>query len=259
IMITWPDNYYHTSGDRPSICDPTQLHRAIVLAAATAYTIAAADEQTALAIASEVSTGASKRLSLKAAEDLSILAQASTEQLVSAYKKAQFDQDALLLNEQATLESVLELAPNSATLQAHISTLQTLLKEKAASNGKEIDAAVKARATMLGTSAPKRVELTNEEKAAAKVFPHATAKVKESGYGVLRNIPKELLTKYQLVNGNTSRMSLAHSDDIAKLTTSGKLSVLDIKKMQDAQFPDADSLADITRFIQMLKEAGLVE
>ncbi|MBR2061182.1 MAG: DUF4910 domain-containing protein, partial [Tidjanibacter sp.] len=23
IMITWPDNYYHTSGDRPAICDPT--------------------------------------------------------------------------------------------------------------------------------------------------------------------------------------------------------------------------------------------
>ena len=29
--------------------------------------------------------------------------------------------------------------------------------------------------------------------------------------------------------------------------------------MQDAQFPDADSLTDITRFIDMLKEAGLVE
>ena len=196
---------------------------------------------------------------MKAAEDLSTLTQAQADQLVATHKKAHFDQDALLLNELATLESVLELAPSSATLKAHISTLQTLLNEKAQSNGKEIDAAVKARATLLGTTAPKRVELTAEEKAAAKLFPHATAKVKETGYGVLRNIPKELLTKYQLVNGASARISLAHSDDIAKLTTSGKLSILDIKKMQDAQFPDADSLADITRFIDLLKEAGLVE
>ena len=259
IMITWPDNYYHTSGDRPSICDPTQLHRAIVLAAATAYTIASADEQSALAIASEVSAGATKRLSLKAAEDLSVLTQAPADQLSAAYKKAHFDQDALLLNEQATLESVLELAPSSASLKAHIATLQALITEKAQSNGKEIDAAMKARAAMLDTTAPKRVELTTEEKAAAKVFPHATVKVKETGYGVLRNIPKELLTKHQLIKGESARLSLAHSDDIAKLTTSGKLSVLDIKKMQDAQFPDADSLADIMRFINMLKEAGLVE
>src|SRR5574344_1443924 len=142
IMITWPDNYYHTSGDRPSICDPTQLHRAIVLAAATAYTIASADDQMALSIASEVSAGASKRMALKAAEDLAVLAQSTPDQLMQAYKKAHFNQDALLLNEVATLESVLELAPASAALKEHIGTLQSLLKEKASSHGKEIDAAV---------------------------------------------------------------------------------------------------------------------
>lgn len=259
IMITWPDNYYHTSGDRPSICDPTQLHRAIVLAAATAYTIAAADEPTALAIAGEVSAGAAKRLSLKAAEDLSALTQATTEQLAATYKKARFDQDALLLNERATLESIQELAPNSTAVKAHIATLQQLLQEKAAANAKEMDAAAKARAILLGTTAPKRIELTAEEKAAAKVFPRATAKVKESGYGVLRTLPKELIEKYQLLASNNATVKLKHADDIAKLTTSGQLSVLDIKKMQDAQFPDADSLADITCFIQLLKEAGLVE
>lgn len=259
IMITWPDNYYHTSGDRPSICDPTQLHRAIVLAAATAYTIASADEQGALAIATEVSAGASKRMALKASEDLTALTQASAEELAAAYKKATFHQDAVSLNELATLESVLELAPSSAALKAHVTTLQALVKEKRTSNQKEIEAAMKARASMLGVPALKQIELTAEEKAAAKVFPHATAKVKETGYGVLRNIPKELLEKHQLVKAGSARLTLAHSDDIAKLTTSGKLSLLDIKKMQDVQFPDADSLADITRFITMLKEAGLVQ
>lgn len=35
--------------------------------------------------------------------------------------------------------------------------------------------------------------------------------------------------------------------------------ILDIKKMLDAQFPKTDSLETVSRFIEMLKEAGLVE
>lgn len=260
IMITWPDNYYHTSGDRPSICDPTQLHRAIVLAAATAYTIAAADESQALEIANEVSSNAAKRMSIRANEDLSYLFKTAEDQFTASYKKAKFDQDALLINEKATLESVLELAPSSTTLKNHITALQNSLQEQSAIHQKEIDAAMKARAAVLKVTPVKRIELTEAEKSAAKIFPRSTAKVKETGYGVLRSIPKELQEKYkmtQTVNGY-ARSVLAHSDDIAKLTVSGKNSILDIKKMQDAQFPDADKLEDIVRFLEMLKEAGLV-
>ncbi len=261
IMITWPDNYYHTSGDRPSICDPTQLHRAIVLAAATAYTIAAADENQALTIANEVSANAAKRMSIKAGDDLAGLFQATGDQLAASYKKAKFNQDALLINEKATLESVMELAPASTILRNHITTLQTALQEKSQSNGKEIDAAMKARAAVLNVAPIKRIELTAEEKNAAKIFPRSTAKVKGTGYGVLRSIPKELIEKHKMSKGESgpyARMAVTHGDDIAKLTVSGKNSLLDIKKMQDIQFPDADSLEDIVRFLEMLKEAGLV-
>lgn len=256
IMITWPDNYYHTSGDRPYICDPTQIHRAIVLAAASAYTIAAADENQALAIANEVSANATKRMSIKASEDLITLVSATSDNFSAAYRKAKFDQDALLINEKATLESVLQLAPSSVILKNQIVALQSSLQEKSASNCKEIDATMKARATELGTAPIKAIELTAEEKAAAKVFPRSTAKVKETGYGVLRTVPQELISKYNV--GTAGRLSLKHGDDIAKLTVSGKNSILDIKKMEDAQFPDADSLDVIVRFLDMLKEAGLV-
>ncbi len=34
--------------------------------------------------------------------------------------------------------------------------------------------------------------------------------------------------------------------------------ILDIKKMLDAQFPDSDSLETVTRYLEMLKEAGLI-
>lgn len=255
IQNTWPDSYYHTSMDRPSICDPTQLHRSAVICAAMAYTIANADEKGAISIASEVASNASKRMSVRLADDLSGLNKANAESFAAQYKRAHFDQDAVLSNEKATLQSVLRLAPASANLKAYVTSLTTSLQEKSAAFHKEIDAAAKAIAPALGTTAPKGVALTDAEKKAAKIFPRTTAKVKEIGYGVTRTISRDLQQKYGLT---TPQGRLSHADDVAKLTVGGVNSILDIKKMQDAQFPDADSLDKIMNYMEMLKEAGLV-
>lgn len=257
IQNTWPDSYYHTSMDRPSICDPTQLHRSAVICAAMAYTIANADEKGAIAIASEVASNASKRMSVRLADDLSGLNKADAETFAAQYKRAHFDQDAVLCNEKATLLSVLRLMPNSANLKAYVSTLTASLQEKSATFHKEIDAAAKAIAPAVGVAAPKAVVLTDAEKKAAKIYPRSTAKVKEGGYGVMRTIPRDLQQKYNVVNAQ-GRSSITHGDDIAKLTVGGMNSILDIKKMQDAQFPDASSLEAIMNYLDMLKEAGLV-
>lgn len=250
IMITWPDNYYHTSGDRPEICDPTQLHRAIVIAAASAYTIAGADEDMAVKIASEVASNAEKRMSLKMRYDLAQLNGASAEEFNALYKAAVFNQDALLSNETATLATVMELAPSSVLLDDYVKALQAGLKAIRAANGKNIDASMKAKAATSGY-APVKVELSAEEKAASKIYPHSTSKVKEYGYGVLRSIPAELTAKYSI--------RLTYSAEVAKLASDGKNSVLDIKKMLDAQFPDSDSLDSVMKYIELLKEAGLLE
>ena len=250
IMITWPDNYYHTSGDRPEICDPTQLHRAIVIAAASAYTIAGADESMALKIAAEVTANAEKRMSLKMRYDLAQLNGASAEDFEDLYKTAVFNQDALLSNETATLATVMELAPSSALLDEYVKSPQASLKTVRAANGKNIDAAMKAKAATSGY-APVKVELSAEEKAASKIYPHSTSKVKEYGYGVLRSIPSELTAKYGV--------RLTYSAEVAKLASDGMNSVLDIKKMLDAQFPDSDSLESVMKYVELLKEAGLLE
>lgn len=253
IMITWPDNYYHTSGDRPAICDPTQLHRAIVLAAASAYTVAEADEQGAAKIASEVAANAGKRMAIKMKYDLSLLNGATAENFQKLYKSAKYNQDALLQNELATLATVNELAPASATLQQYVQTLGEEVKTAWSANHKSIDAAMKAKAAFLG-AAPVKLILSAEEKAAAKVYPRSTDKVKEYGYGVMRSIPRDLMAKY----GFDKRGAVKYGSDIAKLTVGGTNSILDIKKMLDAQYPSTDSLETITKYIEMLKEAGLV-
>ena len=112
---------------------------------------------------------------------------------------------------------------------------------------------MKAYASALGCS-PVKIELTAEEKAAAKIYPKSTAKVLESGYGVMRTISPELMAKY----GFNKRGSVINGGEIAKLTTNGTNSILDIKKMLDAQFPVGDSIESITKYVRMLEEAGLV-
>ena len=254
IMITWPDNYYHTSGDRPEICDPTQLHRAIVLAAASAYTVANANSGDAVKIATEVAANAAKRMSIKMKLDLTEFNNADAENFAALYRKARFNQDAMLNNEVATLATVLELAPASAPLKEFVSAMQENVKAAWAANCKSIDAAMKAKATALGIAPLKGIALTAAEKAASKVYPKSTAKVKEFGYGVLNSIPKDVQAKY----GFAQRGSVKNGAEIAKLTTTGTNSILDIKKMLDAQFPSTDNLETITKYIEMLKEAGLV-
>jgi hypothetical protein len=254
IMITWPDNYYHTSGDRPEICDPTQLHRAIVLAAVSAYTIAEADEEGAAKIASEVASNATKRMAIKMRHDLSLLNDATSDSLSGLYRSAKFNQDAMLNNELATLATVLELAPASVALKELVASLQNGVKAVWMTNGKNIDAAMKLKASSLGV-APIKIILSAEEKSACKVYPQSTPKVKEFGYGVLRSVSPELLAKY----GFDQRGAVNHGAEIAKLTVGGKNSILDIKKMIDAQFPNPDNLETITRYLEMLKEAGLVK
>ena len=254
IMITWPDNYYHTSGDRPEICDPTQLHRAIVLAAVSAYTIAEAGEEGAVKIASEVAANSSKRMAIKMRHDLSLLNAATAENFAQLYRTARFNQDAMMKNELATLATVQELAPASAALKSYITTLQEGVKAAWTANGKSIDAAMKVKASVLGVAPVKAIVLTAEEKAASKVFPRSTAKVKEAGYGVLRTVSADLMQKY----GFAKRGAVTYGAEIAKLTVGGTNSILDIKKMLDAQFPDPDSLETVTKYLEMLKEAGLV-
>lgn len=247
ILNTWPDSYYHTSGDRPDICDPTQLHRATVITASIAYTIACADEKGAIAIASEVAANAGKRMSVRMADDLSNLSKADAQSFAALHKLARFDQDAILINEKATLNSVLELAPNSAALKNYVASLATSLQSKSAACGKEIDASATAMAAVLGVAAPdtkKGIVLSDLEKKASKIYPKATAKVMEIGGGVIRTVPRDV--------------RLAHADDVAKLASDGVNSVLDIKKMQDAQFPDADSLESILKYLELLKSEGLV-
>ena len=88
MMIAWPDQWYHTSGDTADKADPTQLKRAAVIGAAGAYTVASADAAAAAEIAAETASNATRRLGHQLAVVLETLNGATAETIAADHRCA---------------------------------------------------------------------------------------------------------------------------------------------------------------------------
>ncbi|MDR1330974.1 MAG: M28 family peptidase [Tannerella sp.] len=270
MLITWPDNYYHTSGDRPSILDPTQLRRATVIAASAAYLVASAGENEALAIAADVAANAARRIALARQRAATDISGAAADRLQDVFKRAVFDLDACAIHERATLASTLELAAGGTALKKYVDTQSADITNTHRLAVKSLEDLARARGEALRTPV-RPLALTADEQAAAKIYPKATALASETGSGALRTIPGETFVRHGIAppafgrgaapaaaSGAPAGVTVVNGAEIARLAASGRNSILDIKKMLDAQFPNAESLADVTRYLEMLRDAKFV-
>lgn len=256
MMIAWPDPWSHTSGDRINKCDPTQLKRAAVIGAAAAYTIASADDDTAMRIAGETAANASRRLAHQFMRGQEQLNRANTEELYHAYRLAQLYIRAGLTRELETLQSVLELADEEAEVAAHIEEMKAAVTAVAKALQRALEAHMRQRACQLGI-APVEVLPTNLEEQASCMVPIPTAKVKANGYrGYVESIeavPKELHDKFPV-----GRDGIASTREL-HLLIDGRHTVLEIRDLLDAQFPQTSDLQSIINYIKILESAGLIE
>lgn len=258
MMIAWPDKWYHTSGDVADKADPTQLKRAAIIGAAGAYTVASADPAMAGRIAGEIASNATRRLGHTLAAALEGLDGATAATLADDYKAARWLLEAAVMNEKETLDSVLELARGQAELAASVAQLKKAVDGVGAAEIAALDAQMSAAARRLAVK-PVTVVLTDAEKKAAKIVPRPTAKIRANGYGEYRKlidaVPAADKAKYpvrgkDLIISNPSEL---------QLLVNGKHSLLDIKKMLDAQSERKSTLPAIENQLQILKLAGLVE
>jgi hypothetical protein len=255
-MNAWPDQWYHTSGDRADKADPTQLKRASIIGVAAAYTIANADDFMAKKIAGETASNGTRRLGHQFVIALEILNEAPAETLADSYKTARGLVEMALANEKATLATIQELAKDKKDVGSYLEIME-----------KTIDSVAKAHLMALGTHMeevaqnlnirPVKIEWSELEKKAAKMVPKPTAKVKLNGYRgyseFITNVPKEERGKYPY-----SRRDIANTSELQSLID-GKRSVLDIKLCLDAQYQRISKLESVLNFIQILKLAGLVD
>jgi hypothetical protein len=260
MMIAWPDPWYHLSGDLADKSDSTQLKRTAVIGAAAAYTVASAEDGLAVRIAAETAGNATRRLGHQFQVGLEDLNSAKAESLAESYKSARAYVEAALINERETLDSILELAADKARVGASITKMKRTVEAVGAAHLAALQAHMETSAARLGTK-PVVIVLSDLEKKAAKIVPRPTSKVRSEGYrGYARfidEVPKEEKAKYPY--SQYGPMDFMGNTNELHCLINGSHSILDIKKMLDAQSQRKANLEHMINYIQVLRLAGLVE
>ena len=255
VMNTWPDQWYHTSQDRPDKLDPTMLRRAAVITAASAYTIAAADDAMAARIAGEIVSNAAARLGHQLARGLEEMQRADKAGFEAAYKRARGYLEAAAANERATLDSVLQLVRDKAAFAAPLAEWKASVGAMAQAQIRTFDQSMRLSAAAFGLK-PVDLKPTENEKKAARIVPRPLPKIKEGGYQGYQAAIQEAMKAAQggAAPDRASRMS---SSEI-QLLCDGRNSALDIKKMLDTQFKQETPLEAVLSYLEVLKRAGLI-
>ncbi len=256
MMIAWPDQWYHTSGDRIDKSDPTQMKRIAVIAAGAAYTIASADDDMAMQIAGEAASNGTRRLGHQLMMGLERLNNANADDLLESYQWALAHVEASIINEKATLATIMELAEDADRVGEYVEEMQGMIDQVGEGHLGVLETHMGAVAARLGTQ-PVRIRETDLERRASRMVPRPTPLVKQDGYGgwrqYLNGVTAERRQEFPYGNG-----TIANTGEL-NLLINGQNSVLDIKKMLDGQNRTTSDLQAIINYIEVLKLAGLVE
>jgi hypothetical protein len=254
MMIVWPDQWYHTSGDRIDKADPTQMKRVVVIGAAAAYTIASADDDMAIRLAGEIASNATRRLGHQFIMGQERLNEAEADNLMHQYKWARAHVEGSVMAEVETLGSVMELATDEDKVGDYVREMTAAVEAVGGAHLAALEVHMEAAASRLGVD-PVALTLCEMEERAARTVPRQTALVKAGGYrgwgDHLNAVSDELRAQYPT-------HGLASTSEV-QLLIDGEHSVLDIKKMLDAQMQAPSPLPDIFNYLEVLKAAGLIE
>jgi hypothetical protein len=258
VLNTWPDKWYHTSGDRPDKLDPTQMKRAVIITAASAYTIAAADDALAARIAAEIVSNASARMGHQLARGLEEMARADAAAFPAVFKRARGYVQAAARNERATLDSVAELASDKAAFGRDLTELKASISGFEAAHLRTMDQAMR-RLTAALKLKPVDVRLSPAEKRAAALVPKPLPKIRTGGFGGFQAAIQEARKAAgpTQASGPGGRGASRGAAEI-QLLCDGQNSALDIKRMVDTQFQAETSLEAVIAHLELLKKAGLV-
>jgi hypothetical protein len=255
VLNTWPDKWYHTSEDRPDKLDPTQMKRAVIITAASAYTIAAADDAQACRIASEIVSNASARIGHQLARGLEEMSRAGAAAFPAVFKRARGYIEASARNERATLDSVAELAADKDGFARYLGELKASISGFETAHLRTIDQAMRRQTASLRLK-PVDLRLSEAEKKAAKLVPRPLAKIRANGFGGYQAAIQEA-RKAAGAPAPSGRGASRNTAEI-QLLCDGRTSALDIKKALDTEFREETSLEAVVAHLELLKKAGLV-
>jgi len=253
FIIAWPDQWYHSSGDRPDKSDPTTLKRMAVIGAASAYTVASADDDMAIKIAAEIASNGTRRLGHQYVRSLEEINRAQAENLGESYRMARVYVETAVLNEKATLETILELAEDANRVGDYVNGLQDSMSAIGDVLLLNLERHMIEASLKLNTQ-PVKVQQTSLEEYASGIAPVPTQKATANGYEGYKEFIAMVLDSIR------SRYPYSKISDLDELLTliNGRNTALDIKNMLDAQYPQRSDLQHILNYLEILKRANLI-
>ncbi len=249
MMIVWPDQWYHTSGDTPDKSDATQLKRAVVIGAASAVFMAGAGPAEVETLIAEVGGRALERVGLSKIKAERMVREAPADKLFDIYKDADNLAAMSLVREEETLASIRFFIKGEARLEALLKAKLAAFAAFRSPIAAEIEAVYKDRC-LQNKIAPRKLVPTADEVRLAKLVPERTSLMKGSfdsmGFASKRREMKDAPV-YNLGRGESE----------ARNFIDGTRSVLQIRNAVSAELSPV-GLKDVENLILVLEKAGFV-
>ncbi|WP_240359348.1 M28 family peptidase [Pyxidicoccus trucidator] len=238
-FTTWPDDTYHTSGDKPELVDPTQLHRSAFAGLASVTVAAWAEGSGALELARLVAVHGARRVAEDEFRARRDLASAPAAELPGTYRLARAVVRTGYQREREALRSCVPLGAPAALVQAMVKALEAAEAQAL----KRLEADGKARGASLKEPAP-----TEAEKRARAFVP--------------RRVKGQELASFDEVAGKASPEAQPRVAAVQAAMTAAATALRERGEgeLRFFQLPDAiASYADGRRSVADIREAAYAE
>ncbi len=184
MFITWPDMWYHSSGDTPDKQDSTQYKRAAVVGTGALAVLATGGEEMAGRVTTENLGRGTERMGDSERKGVGYLADAaSPESLHAAWKDARISIRHQADVEKGVIRSSAVLYPDPAGAVARLASIEAAIDRKSAALVDEARAAYTLHAQRLNTAPVVDPLMTAEEKEAATLVVECVNAPTRSGCG----------------------------------------------------------------------------
>jgi aminopeptidase YwaD len=249
MMIAWPDQWYHSSGDTPDKSDATQFKRVVTISAAAAEFLANAGPAETERMMAEISAHTGGRLGDDRARAERLLLSADAKGVHAASREARVLVNQGFLREKKALASVRFFIRKDAGGEASLAGRLAGLDAVRTVHLKGIEDLYASRCRSLGVQAEKAV-LTKDEMRLAGLVPVRTEKM--GGLMEMWSLGEELgKLNYQ------PSPSIMKAEMELRNFIDGERSILDIRDAASAEF-EPIGLLDVEKWINVQEKLGLV-
>jgi hypothetical protein len=249
MLIVWPDQWYHSSGDTPDKSDSTQLKRVVFLGAAAAVFLAGGGPAETERLIAEVSLRSFNRLGQELARAEGLVSNAETAKVHETYKDAANIIIQAFLREEDTLASTRFFIRNDATLENLLKTKIKTIQDMRLPYYRELEQVYRSRC-LKEKLIPQRIALTAEEIRLGKLLPVKTEKMK----GLFDS--QEFAAKRREMK-DAPAYQLGRSESEVRNFIDGKRSILEIRNAVAAVAAPVP-LKGVENCIKVLEKAGFV-